>query len=322
MATPEMSRSEVAQKIAREGGFVEEGGRLYRMRGDDVQEAKDWLDAKRIVLAEAAPPALRFDVSSNPLGWVVAEFGTGQRVLKDMVSFDLNRSDVQVNVHGVVLFHDTETAKTLLKDFVPPVPTYPFVPYPFGQAEIDATAEEALQTIMRHGYTKSAVVIATEYEPGKFTLGFRFQDAKVGDLLENDDHTTSRVLAVIPVPEKTLEAPLQTFSWRAECAPDAFRFVEGCWDAGLLIKSFKFDMKFAPDVICEMESTADHAALLGVAVTLDDGHVMLETLRPCAVSENSFERDPLVRARLFAASRQAAFNELPPSARGSSFEPM
>ena len=54
----------------------------------------------------------------NPCGWVYAEYEPGKRVTKDMVSFDTNREDVQVNVYGVVLFYNTDTAKMLLsKDF-------------------------------------------------------------------------------------------------------------------------------------------------------------------------------------------------------------
>ena len=61
---------------------------------------------------------MKFMTSMNPCGWVYAEYEPGKRVTKDMVSFDTNREDVQVNVYGVVLFYNTDTAKMLLsKDF-------------------------------------------------------------------------------------------------------------------------------------------------------------------------------------------------------------
>lgn len=61
---------------------------------------------------------MKFFTSMNPCGWVYAEYEPGQRVLKDMVTFDTDREDVQVNEYGVVLFYRTDTAKMLLsKDF-------------------------------------------------------------------------------------------------------------------------------------------------------------------------------------------------------------
>jgi hypothetical protein len=47
--------------------------------------------------------------------WVIAEYEPGQRVTKDMITFDTDRSDVHVNEYGVVLFRNTDTALRLLK---------------------------------------------------------------------------------------------------------------------------------------------------------------------------------------------------------------
>ena len=70
---------------------------------------------------EATMADIKLQVSDNPLGWVFAEYSPGQRVLEKMVKFDCrDREDIQVNVHGVVLFYNTDTARMLLKDFVPP----------------------------------------------------------------------------------------------------------------------------------------------------------------------------------------------------------
>lgn len=64
---------------------------------------------------------IRFQVSDNPLGWVFAEHAPGQRITADMVSFDCHdRQDVQVNKYHVVLFYNKDTARALLKDFIPP----------------------------------------------------------------------------------------------------------------------------------------------------------------------------------------------------------
>ena len=58
---------------------------------------------------------ISFEVSMNPYGWVYAVDDQGRTVTKDMVSFDTDRGDVQVNEHGVVLFYDVHIAKALLK---------------------------------------------------------------------------------------------------------------------------------------------------------------------------------------------------------------
>ncbi len=55
------------------------------------------------------------ETAMNPLGWVFAEYELGKRITKDMVDFDTDAWDVQVNVHGIVLFRNKETARRLLK---------------------------------------------------------------------------------------------------------------------------------------------------------------------------------------------------------------
>ena len=64
---------------------------------------------------------MKFDVCGNleDFGWVFAEYEPGKRVTKEMLSFDIKgRQDVRANIHGVVLFYNTDTARRLLeKDF-------------------------------------------------------------------------------------------------------------------------------------------------------------------------------------------------------------
>lgn len=59
-------------------------------------------------------------VSSNPCGWIYAEYQPGKRVLASMLKSGLDRLDVQVNVHGVVLFYDALSAHQVLSSFVHP----------------------------------------------------------------------------------------------------------------------------------------------------------------------------------------------------------
>ena len=60
------------------------------------------------------PSKVRLEQSSNPSTWLYAEYEPGKRVTQDMVAFNLDRADIHVNNHGVVLFYDAFTARTLL----------------------------------------------------------------------------------------------------------------------------------------------------------------------------------------------------------------
>lgn len=61
------------------------------------------------------PTRVQLQQSQNPSSWLFAEYEPGKRITADMVSFDLDRADVHVNNHGVVLFYDAMTARTLLR---------------------------------------------------------------------------------------------------------------------------------------------------------------------------------------------------------------
>lgn len=65
-------------------------------------------------LSSVSAPNLRLETAATPMGWTFAVHSDGRRVTKDQVSFDLNRADVAVNDHGVVLFYDRDVARTLL----------------------------------------------------------------------------------------------------------------------------------------------------------------------------------------------------------------
>ncbi len=67
------------------------------------------------------------------------------------------------------------------------------------QHEIDAQVEVALQTIMRHGYSGTAVVglLLTSEKNG--SLGFHFEEGRsIGDIISNEDGSTFEVLATVP----------------------------------------------------------------------------------------------------------------------------
>ena len=53
-------------------------------------------------------------VIANPYGWVMVELADGQRLTKDLVNFDTDREDIQVNEYGVLFFYNKQTADHLL----------------------------------------------------------------------------------------------------------------------------------------------------------------------------------------------------------------
>lgn len=88
-------------------------------------------------------------------------------------------------------------------------------------------------------------------------------------------------------------APITTYSFRAECIADIEQFASACKSAGLVINNDKPSSidEMTPDACFEFQATADIETLRTLLSTVPDGHVMLETLRACALSENSLERD-------------------------------
>lgn len=94
------------------------------------------------------------------------------------------------------------------------------------------------------------------------------------------------------------------YSFRAECPVDVASFI-------LAVNKFNEDIKdeadlltverptmaplFAdektPEMTLEFESTGTLDELRDVLRSISDGHVMLQTLRPCLMLDNSLERD-------------------------------
>lgn len=67
------------------------------------------------------------------------------------------------------------------------------------QDEIDAKVEVALQTIMRHGYSATAVVGLLLTGEKKGSLGFHFEEGRsIGEIISNEDGTSFEVLALVP----------------------------------------------------------------------------------------------------------------------------
>lgn len=71
-------------------------------------------DKYETVFKTASGEAIRMEMSRNPAGWTAVSFPDGARLTKDMIDFDLDRPDIQVNIHGVVLFQDQDLAESLL----------------------------------------------------------------------------------------------------------------------------------------------------------------------------------------------------------------
>ncbi|MCC7684830.1 hypothetical protein [Janthinobacterium sp. FW305-128] len=81
------------------------------------------------------------------------------------------------------------------------------------------------------------------------------------------------------------------FSFRAECPSDVKHFQDTCAAAGITIALAAFPDDEFPDVEIEMESAASLETLRNAMREVVDGHVMLQTLRDCRLTENSLERD-------------------------------
>lgn len=88
---------------------------------------------------------------------------------------------------------------------------------------------------------------------------------------------------------------MSTYSFRAECRADVDRLLE-------MLPSFEsVTMKPVviprvgpvPDVLVELRTHTPYEKLKSVALTVADGHVMVETLRPCSLDQNNLQRRDL-----------------------------
>lgn len=84
---------------------------------------------------------------------------------------------------------------------------------------------------------------------------------------------------------------MRNFSFRAECKVDVERFHQECARRGLLVTWAMQSDEIGPDVEVDAQSTASLAELRDVMHSVVDGHVMLQTLRECPLSQNTLERD-------------------------------
>lgn len=92
------------------------------------------------------------------------------------------------------------------------------------QGQIDLASE----VLLMHKYTTPAVVTETTEYGGNMSLGFHFDigfGREVGDVIENDDHSASRVLAIVkyvfgePANYTIVETELAAKYWRGGKAP-------------------------------------------------------------------------------------------------------
>lgn len=88
------------------------------------------------------------------------------------------------------------------------------------------------------------------------------------------------------------EGDVAYFSFRAECGHDVALFRAECVAAGIEVRwELHPDREGLPDVDVELESGASLDDLRAIVRRVADGHVMLRTLRPCRLAENSLSRN-------------------------------
>lgn len=81
------------------------------------------------------------------------------------------------------------------------------------------------------------------------------------------------------------------YSFRAECAHDVAQFQSACDVAGVTVALTLHPDELLPDVDVGMESPASLDELRNVMRKVEDGHVMLQTLRQCLLKDNSLALD-------------------------------
>ncbi len=81
------------------------------------------------------------------------------------------------------------------------------------------------------------------------------------------------------------------YSFRTECQSDIDRFTELLRVRGILHFLRVVPDTIVPDRYVQMESDADIEQIRDAMREVVDGHVMLQTLRPGVLADNSLERD-------------------------------
>ncbi|SMQ30299.1 hypothetical protein SAMN04488483_5343 [Pseudomonas helmanticensis] len=87
---------------------------------------------------------------------------------------------------------------------------------------------------------------------------------------------------------------MTVFSCRAECQDDVDTFIEAAKAAKLEMVVRAFADKVFPDVEIEIISNASKDELRVLMQSVEDGHMMRQTLRAIPLSENSMEPDDRV----------------------------
>ena len=82
----------------------------------------------------------------------------------------------------------------------------------------------------------------------------------------------------------------KTYSFRAECALDVSALQAECEKAKLSTFVHITPDEVFPDVEVELEADTDLEHLRSLMHRVQDGHVMVQTLRECPLKENSLER--------------------------------
>ena len=83
----------------------------------------------------------------------------------------------------------------------------------------------------------------------------------------------------------------KTYSFRAECVLDVSALQTECERAKLSTFAHITPDEVFPDVEIELETDTDLEHLRSLMRKVQDGHVMVQTLRECPLKENSLERD-------------------------------
>ena len=83
----------------------------------------------------------------------------------------------------------------------------------------------------------------------------------------------------------------KTYSFRAECALDVSALQTECERAKLSTFAHITPDEVFPDVEVELEADTDLEHLRSLMRKVQDGHVMVETLRECPLKENSLQRE-------------------------------
>jgi hypothetical protein len=122
--------------------------------------------------------------------------------------------------------------------------------------------------------------------------------------VEKAEHQGQGPAAVIQFPSTIPMLPIQaltqdpsvgrqsTYSFRAETELDTTLFLSLVRSQGYAVAStVHSDADGLPDVDVEMQCSATLEQLQGILRTIKDAHLMLQTLRPVPLADNSLERD-------------------------------